>query len=139
MTKEELIKHLHEALDFVNIHFPYRYVFVEAIEALSQHSIPSNLDEAAKDSWTEYEYRESPKGLYSTCYVDGFKAGAEWMAGRGITFEGKATRKYERGWGGFFSWILFDQQKAANLLVEQGKEVDVIINIRIKDKEDESK
>lgn len=74
---------------------------MERLEGL-QHSLPSNLDEAAKDSWTIYEYRESPKGLYSTCYVDGFKAGAEWMDGQGITFEGKATRKYERGWGGFF-------------------------------------
>ena len=45
-------------------------------------SLPSNLDEAAEDSWAVYEYRESPKGLYSTCYVDGFKAGAEWMAGK---------------------------------------------------------
>lgn len=126
MTREEIIKHLHEALDYVSIHFPYRYVFVEAIEALSQPSLsdlgeaaeeysldvkakpygnlvkeafksgatwrdaqipslPSNLDEAAEDSWAVYEYRESPKGLYSTCYVDGFKAGAEWMAGQGET------------------------------------------------------
>ena len=37
------------------------------------------LDEAAEDSWALYEYNESPRGLYSTCYVDGFKAGAEWM------------------------------------------------------------
>ena len=126
MTREEIIKHLHEALDYVSIHFPYRYVFVEAIEALSQPSLsdlgeaaeeysldvkakpygnlvkeafksgatwrdaqipslPSNLDEAAEESWAVYEYRESPKGLYSTCYVDGFKAGAEWMAGQGET------------------------------------------------------
>lgn len=48
-------------------------------------SLPSNLDKAAEDSWAVYEYRESPKGLYSTCYVDGFKAGAEWMAGQGET------------------------------------------------------
>lgn len=45
-----------------------------------QSSLPHNLDEAAEDSWALYEYRESPRGLYSTCYVDGFKAGAEWMA-----------------------------------------------------------
>ena len=66
---------------------------------LSQPSLPSNLDEAAEDSWAVYEYRESPRGLYSTCYVDGFKAGAEWMAGQGETrdditvtgdFDGKA-------------------------------------------------
>ena len=46
----------------------------------SKPSLPSNLDEAANDCWAVYEYRESPRGLYSTCYVDGFKAGAEWGA-----------------------------------------------------------
>ena len=50
---------------------------------LSQPSLPSNLDEAAENSWAVYEYRESPRGLYSTCYLDGFKDGAEWMAGQG--------------------------------------------------------
>lgn len=48
----------------------------------SKPSLPSNLDEAANDGWSVYEYRESPRGLYSTCYVDGFKDGAEWMAGQ---------------------------------------------------------
>lgn len=62
----------------------YANLVKEAIDALSQPSLPSNLDEAAEDSWAVYEYRESPKGLYSTCYVDGFKAGAEWMAGQGM-------------------------------------------------------
>ena len=50
-----------------------------------QPSLPSNLDEAAEDSWEVYEYRESPRGLYSTCYVDGFKAGAKLMAGQGVS------------------------------------------------------
>lgn len=38
-----------------------------------------DLTNAAENSWVDYEYRESPKGLYSTCYVDGFIAGAEWQ------------------------------------------------------------
>lgn len=50
--------------------------------------LPSNLDEAAEDSWAVYEYRESPKGLYSTCYVDGFKAGAKWLARQGWIDDG---------------------------------------------------
>lgn len=54
--------------------------------SLSEMPTPSNLDEAAEDSWAKYEYRESPRGLYSTCYVDGFKAGAEW-AEQGYTTE----------------------------------------------------
>lgn len=52
-----------------------------------QPSLPSELDEAAENSWAVYEYRESPRGLYSTCYLDGFKDGAEWMAGQGETHE----------------------------------------------------
>jgi len=39
----------------------------------------SDLEETAKESWAEYEYREHPKGLYYTCYIDGFKAGANWQ------------------------------------------------------------
>jgi len=42
-------------------------------------TLDSDLEEAAKESWAEYEYREHPKGLYHTCYIDGFKAGAEWQ------------------------------------------------------------
>lgn len=63
-----------------------------AIELLSKPSLPSNLDEAAEDSWAIYEYRESPKGLYSTCYIDGFKAGAEWVSGQGETIEGEVVK-----------------------------------------------
>ena len=37
----------------------------------------SNLAEAAEKSWVDYEYREDPRGLYSSCYIDGFIAGAE--------------------------------------------------------------
>lgn len=37
------------------------------------------LEEAAEDSWALYEYRETPQGLYSSCYQDGFIAGAEWQ------------------------------------------------------------
>lgn len=62
----------------------------------SKPELPSNLDEAANDGWAVYEYRESPRGLYSTCYVDGFKAGAEWMAGQGETFNGYISMKGKR-------------------------------------------
>lgn len=39
----------------------------------------NDLEEAAEDSWMLYEYRETPQGLYSSCYRDGFIAGAKWM------------------------------------------------------------
>ena len=87
MTRKEAIENIklirfNAALTNAN---SFREALDVAIEALSQPFIPSNLDKAAEDSWAVYEYRESPKGLYSTCYVDGFKAGAEWMAGQGET------------------------------------------------------
>jgi hypothetical protein len=35
------------------------------------------VEEKAIDSWAIYEYREHPKGLYHTCFVDGYKEGYE--------------------------------------------------------------
>lgn len=72
MTREEIIKHLHEALDYVDIHFPYRYVFVEAIEALSRPSL-SNLGEAAE----EYSLDVKAKP-YGNLVKEAFKGGATW-------------------------------------------------------------
>ena len=37
----------------------------------------SKAEEFAKKAWADYEYRESPQGLYSTCFIDGYKAGYE--------------------------------------------------------------
>lgn len=62
-------------------------------------SISANLDEAAEDSWAVYEYRESPRGLYVTCYVDGFKTRAEWMAGQFQKIEGDLVDWYSTGDG----------------------------------------
>lgn len=102
--------------------------------------LPDSIDEAAE----EYAYNNWEDNDYHTGASEGlpfdaightercFKAGAEWMAGLGITFEGKASRRYENGLAGFVSWILFDQQKAAHILVNQGEEADVIINIHKK-------
>ena len=143
MTREEIIKHLHEALDFVDIHFPYRYVFVEAIEALSQPSLsalgeaaeeysldvkakpygnlvkeafksgatwrdaqipslPSNLDEAAEE-WCKTNNKgialsADKKSHYLTEGKESFKAGAEWMAGQGISAKSKVCKLAERAW-----------------------------------------
>ena len=87
MTKEEIIKHLHEALNSVDITFPYRYVFVEAIEAISQPSLPSNLDEAAEKNFETMEVLEH-ENIFEETHRKIFKAGAEWMAGQGETIEG---------------------------------------------------
>ena len=34
-------------------------------------------EEKAIDAWAIYEYSEHPKGLYHTCFVDGYKEGYE--------------------------------------------------------------
>lgn len=37
----------------------------------------TRAEEKAIDAWAVYEYREHPKGLYHTCFVDGYKEGYE--------------------------------------------------------------
>lgn len=54
----------------------------------SKPSLPSNLDEAAEKYFEQYNYM--PKGFV----VDAFKAGAEWMAGQGISCECEITKDF---------------------------------------------
>lgn len=37
----------------------------------------TRVEEKAIDAWAIYEYREHPKGLYHTCFVDGYQQGYE--------------------------------------------------------------
>lgn len=54
----------------------------EMIDAIvSTPSLPSDIDEAAEEYFEQYNYM--PKGFV----VDAFKAGAEWMAGQGESFD----------------------------------------------------
>lgn len=57
------------------------YGFGQQNNTLSEEPVSDchDLEEAAENSWVDYEYREDPRGLYSSCYIDGFKAGAEWQ------------------------------------------------------------
>lgn len=51
------------------------------IDSLPDEQTVSNcngLKEAAEESWTMYEYTDSGN-LYSSCYKDGFLAGAKWQ------------------------------------------------------------
>ena len=57
-----------------------------AIEALSQPSLPSDLDEAAK-KWKEEHFRREYYQIPKDAMSSSFKAGAEWMAGQGETHE----------------------------------------------------
>ena len=64
---------------------------VLATYKLTQPSLPSNLDEAAKKVEDYYDVGEEHGYLH--CHhgdiKDAFKAGAEWMAGQGVNSEGK--------------------------------------------------
>lgn len=40
-------------------------------------AMSKRAEEKAMDAWAIYEYREHPKGLYHTCFVDGYKEGYE--------------------------------------------------------------
>jgi len=97
MTREEIIKHLHEALNSVDITFPYRYVLVEAIEALSQPSLSSNLDEVAKKIaygvCKQLPNGEEKDGIVYYAILAA-KACAEWMAGQFQKIEGESVDWY---------------------------------------------
>ena len=88
---------------------------------------PSGISKAAEDSWAFYEYRESPRGLYSTCYVDGFMAGARWAMEQGVTIDGCVTAiANER-------WLDIDDDRADEVLSKFHNDEKVIVQIRKKD------
>ena len=66
--------------------------FRKYIDSLPEQPV-EGLDEAAEESWAEYEYRETPQGLYSSCYKDGFIAGADWQKAKMMedAVEGEVT------------------------------------------------
>lgn len=50
----------------------------------------------AEQAWVDYEYREHPKGLYHTCFVDGYRQAEQNLA---LTWEDVAIliTIYEQG------------------------------------------
>lgn len=100
MTKEKAIKTLQEIVDG-NWDGQSVEAIQYAINALSQPSLPSNLDEAA-EKYANKEYPdEASCGQWGTgdyeppvdmeypreVAKDSFKAGAEWMAGQGASYQ----------------------------------------------------
>ena len=99
MTKEEAIKVLDQVRQWTD--YP-KEAFTMAIDALSQPSLPSNLDEAVEDFvWEVMENDED--GISNLCQklrpwskisdfygalAEFFKAGAEWMEGQGVSYKG---------------------------------------------------
>ena len=90
MTREKAILVLDSLSTWLGSERPITEEIVEAIKTLSHPSIPSNLDEAAKES--AESWRKNPDGsesreVFFQPYIRGFKAGAEWLAVQGQTFE----------------------------------------------------
>lgn len=79
MTKEEAIKVLDQVRQWTD--YP-KEAFTMAIEALSKPSLPSNLDEAANKFAVLYD-QGTCDGIAQEC----FKAGAEWMAEQGVSYQ----------------------------------------------------
>ena len=60
---------------------------ISLIESIQQEqpSLPSNIDEAAKEYVEQFGYDRKQDGLAIDFAVGDFIAGAEWMAGRGVS------------------------------------------------------
>ena len=104
MTRAECIALLYRYAEYDGMGLPNLAGCKEAMkmaaDLLSQHSIPSGLDEAAEEygyiNWQSEDYHEGASeglpfdaiGHTANC----FKAGAEWMAGQGETIEGEVVK-----------------------------------------------
>lgn len=97
MTKEEIKKVLDLALEYYKLEIfgtgkesqPPTQERIDYIYDRMQQSLPSDLDEAAQKVEDYYDVGEEHGYLY--CHrgdiKDVFKAGAEWMAGQGISYD----------------------------------------------------
>lgn len=94
---------------------------------LSQPSLPSNLDEAARKYGFEEYRRRCEGGEYGTS-EDAFKAGAEWMAGQGVSVDGKVVMDFSEPYD-IINRRLIAKLGDALLKVEPGE---VIVQIRKK-------
>ena len=117
MTIEEIIKRGNEKfpqdiIEIINddgsitredVNFKLRKAYIEGLID-NNISLPSNLDEAAEKAYKEYDVKtavkpkEHPVGFL---FFDGFKVGAEWMAGQGSSYEGVIYDDHEVLVGGY--------------------------------------
>lgn len=101
MTKEELIKKIGAEIsklsdnasqmceEYEGYHLACQDIsdVLHEITKEIQSSLPSDLDEAAEKATKEYVYNEGGPfpGTTGVSFITGFKAGAEWMAGQGVS------------------------------------------------------
>ena len=105
MTREEARLTLQENLGYLtSIHHQRILDAIKvAIEVLSESSLPSNLDEAA-EKYAIQGHENHTNINYINTYIEGkrigFIAGAEWMAGQGVSMEYEVEDKcLELGYG----------------------------------------
>lgn len=90
-------------------------------------SLPSNLDEAARKYGFEEYRRRCEGGEYGTS-EDAFKAGAEWMAGQGVSVDGKVIMDFSEPYD-IINRRLIAKLGDALLEIEPGE---VVVQIRKK-------
>jgi hypothetical protein len=87
MTKEEAIDYLD------NYRKLYAERFLEALDTLlSESQLPSNMDEAAEKNFETMEVLEH-ENIFEETHNKIFKAGAEWMAGQGVSIVAVANQE----------------------------------------------
>ena len=103
MTLEEARLTLQENFGLLSFQYPGRITeaLKVAIEALSQPSLPSGLDEAAEEykdtevcTGSDYIDDDGDSVYRSFALKEAFKAGAEWMAGKYEKIEGELVDWY---------------------------------------------
>ena len=120
MTREEAKLTLQENLGYLSFEHPGRITeaIKVALEALSQPSLPSTLDDAAENyDWGKEKPLAEGEKL-SVCFkprADAFKAGAEWMAEQGGYKAGymQAVEDVDR--------MIDEKLKAAGFVIADGK------------------
>lgn len=98
MTKEDISKVLELALEYYKLEVfgtgkefqPPAQERIDYIYERIQPSLPSDLDEAADIAKQGYVYNEGGPFPHTTgvSFLNGFQAGAEWMAGQGWIDDG---------------------------------------------------
>lgn len=127
MTKEEMAKAYAEGFEDKKYGEIAYTAFLCGFTAKCESSLPSDIDEAARKYGFEEYRRRCEGGEYGTS-EEAFKAGAEWMAGQGVSVDGKVIMDFSEPYD-IINRRLIAKLGDALLEVEPGE---VIVQIRKK-------
>ena len=91
MTREEILEAITDDKTMPFIQPDQLASIVDFVIKNSKPSLPSNLDEAAEKNFETMEVLEH-ENIFEETHNKIFKAGAEWMAGQGLTLEGRVCK-----------------------------------------------